>query len=176
MIEIISKLKKLDWFYFSLIFFLSFVGFIMIYSATSGMEYNVLFSHVTKIILGLSIMLIVAMIDLDFWKRNAFYIYLICLILLVWASFFGHIGKGSRRWINFSGFYFQPSEFMKICIILSLAKFFDEKKIKENRDYFFLILPIVLVLIPFGLIISQPDLGTASMILFISFIIFFFLH
>ena len=94
MIEIIYKLKKLDWFYFSLIFFLSFVGFIMIYSATSGMEYNVLFSHVTKIILGLSVMLIVAMIDLDFWKRNAFYIYLICLILLVWASFFGHIGKG----------------------------------------------------------------------------------
>ena len=68
----------------------------------------------------------------------------------------------------------QPSEFMKICIILSLAKFFDEKKIKEKRDYFFLILPITLVfLTPFGLIISQPDLGTASMILFISFLIFF---
>ena len=67
----------------------------------------------------------------------------------------------------------QPSEFMKICIILSLAKFFDEKKIKEKRDYFFLILPLSLVLFPFGLIISQPDLGTASMILFISFLIFF---
>ena len=67
----------------------------------------------------------------------------------------------------------QPSEFMKICIILSLAKFFDEKKIKEKRDYFFLILPITLFLTPFGLIISQPDLGTASMILFISFLIFF---
>ena len=126
-----------------------------------------------KLFLGLSVMLTVAMIDLDFWKRNAFYIYLICLILLVWASFFGHIGKGSRRWINFSGFYFQPSEFMKICIILSLAKFFDEKKIKENRDYFFCYPSNSFVLIPFGLIISQPDLGTASMILFISFIIFF---
>ena len=106
----------------------------MIYSATSDMEHNVLFPHSIKIIFGLFLMLVVAMIDLDFWKKNAFYIYIICLIL-TWASFYGHIGKGSRRWIQFSGFYMQPSEFMKICIILSLAKFFDEK-IKENRDYF----------------------------------------
>ena len=173
MSDLIIKIKKLDWFYFSLIFFLSFVGFVMIYSATSGMEYNVLFSHSIKIILGLFVMLIVAITDLEFWKKNAFYLYFIFMVLLIWASFYGHIGKGSRRWINFSGFYIQPSEFMKICIILTLAKFFDEKKIKETRDYFFLILPITLVLVPFGLIVSQPDLGTASMILFISFIIFF---
>ena len=173
MIELINKLKRLDWFYFSLIFFLSFVGFVMIYSATSGMEYNVLFSHSLKIVFGLLIMLLVSIIDLEFWKKNAFYLYFACIILLIWASFYGHIGKGSRRWINLSGFYMQPSEFMKICIILSLAKFFDEKQIKDKRDYFFLILPIGLVLLPFILIISQPDLGTASMILFISFLIFF---
>ena len=146
MFEIISKIKKLDWFYFSLIFFLSFVGFVMIYSATSGMEYNVLFSHSIKIIFGLFLMLVVAIIDLEFWKKNAFYLYIICMILLIWASFYGHIGKGSRRWIQFSGFYMQPSEFMKICIILSLAKFFDEKQIKDKRDYFFLVLPIAIVL------------------------------
>ena len=72
MFEIIYKIKKLDWFYFSLVFFLSFVGFVMIYSATSGMEYNVLFSHSVKIIFGLLLMLIVAIIDLEFWKKNAF--------------------------------------------------------------------------------------------------------
>ena len=157
MSDLIIKIKKLDWFYFSLIFFLSFVGFVMIYSATSGMEYNVLFSHSIKIILGLFVMLIVAITDLEFWKKNAFYLYFIFMVLLIWASFYGHIGKGSRRWINFSGFYIQPSEFMKICIILTLAKFFDEKKIKETRDYFFLILPITLVLIPFGLIAIFPS-------------------
>ena len=88
---------------------------------------------------------------MEFWKKNAFYFYFICIILLFWASFYGYIGKGSRRWINFSGFYMQPSELMKICIILSLAKFFDEKKIKESRDYFFLILPILIVF-PFQLV------------------------
>merc|ERR1711991_669080 len=67
-----------------------------------------------------------------------------------------------------------PSEFMKIFIILSLAKFFDEKKIKDTRDYFFLVLPILIVLLPVGLILRQPDLGTAAIILFICFLIFFF--
>ena len=80
MSDLIIKIKKLDWFYFSLIFFLSFVGFVMIYSATSGMEYNVLFSHSIKIILGLFVMLIVAIIDLEFWKKNAFYLYFIFMV------------------------------------------------------------------------------------------------
>ena len=78
MSDLIIKIKKLDWFYFSLIFFLSFVGFVMIYSATSGMEYNVLFSHSIKIILGLFVMLIVAITDLEFWKKcflSLFYFY-----------------------------------------------------------------------------------------------------
>tara|TARA_X000000368_G_scaffold248011_1_gene195861 strand:+ start:51 stop:983 length:933 start_codon:yes stop_codon:yes gene_type:complete len=118
-------------------------------------------------------MLIISIIDIEFWKRNAFYIYIFFLITLIWASFFGYIGKGSRRWIELYGFYLQPSEFMKIFIILSLAKFFDEKQIKEKRDYFFLILPILIVLIPVGIILEQPDLGTSLIILIISFLIFF---
>ena len=171
--EILIKLKNLNWLYCFLVAFLSFVGIVMIYSATSAMEINIFFNHITKVFFGLAIMIIISLIDMEFWKKNAFYFYFIFLILLVWASFYGHIGKGSRRWIEISGFFFQPSEFMKIFIILSLAKFFDEKKIKEARDYFFLILPITMVLIPFSLILSQPDLGTASIFLFICFIIFF---
>ena len=173
MYEIFLRFKNLYWFFISLVFFLTFVGFVMIYSATSGMEYDILFSHVSKIVIGLIIMLLVGLIDIEFWKKNTFYLYVFCLLLLVWASFYGYIGKGSRRWINFYGFFFQPSELMKIIIILALAKFFDEKKIKEARDYFFLILPITMVLIPFSLILSQPDLGTASIFLFICFIVFF---
>ena len=171
--DIFLKLKNLNWLYFFLVSFLSFVGIVMIYSATSAMEMNIFFNHITKVFFGLIIMIIVSLIDMDFWKKNAFYFYLIFLILLVWASFYGHIGKGSRRWIEISGFYFQPSEFMKIFIILSLAKFFDEKKIKDPSDYFFLVLPILIVLLPVGLILRQPDLGTAAIILFICFLIFF---
>ena len=71
---------------------------------------------------------------MEFWKKNAFYfLFLIFLILLVY--FYGHIGKGSRRWIEISGFYFLTSEFMKI-YYFSTSKIFDEKKIKDASDYF----------------------------------------
>ena len=89
MFEIIYKIKKLDWFYFSLVFFLSFVGFVMIYSATSGMEYNVLFSHSVKIIFGLLLMLIVAIIDLEFWKKK-------CLLLVFYM--FNSFNLGVFLW------------------------------------------------------------------------------
>ena len=135
--EVFVRFKSLNWFFVALVFFLSFVGFVMIYSATSGMEYDILFSHILKIFFGFLLMLLVGIIDIDFWKKNAFYFYILCLILLFWASLYGYIGKGSRRWINFYGFFFQPSELMKICIILALAKFFDEKKNKGYKRLFF---------------------------------------
>lgn len=167
------KLKNINWFFVSLICFLSFIGLVMIYSATIGDESRIFLSHIYKIVFGLMLMFLISLLDIEFWKRNAYLFYFLGLILLIWVSFYGYLGKGARRWINVFGFNFQPSEIMKIFIIISLAKFFDEKKIQEPRDYLFLILPIILVLIPFSLILSQPDLGTAMLILFVSIIIFF---
>ena len=167
------KLKNINWFFVSLICFLSFIGLVMIYSATIGDESRIFLSHIYKIVFGLMLMFLISLLDIEFWKRNAYLFYFLGLILLIWVSFYGYLGKGARRWINVFGFNFQPSEIMKIFIIISLTKFFDEKKIQEPRDYLFLILPIILVLIPFSLILSQPDLGTAMLILFVSIIIFF---
>ena len=76
-------------------------------------------------------------IDLEFFEKHAYLFYFICLLLLIIATFFGVLGKGSRRWLNFGGFVFQPSELIKFFIV-SLAKFFDEKKIQNTKDYFFL--------------------------------------
>ena len=173
MIDIFFKFKNLNWFLISLILFLSFVGFVMIYSATFEEEKRIFISHIYKIIFGFSLMIAVSLLDIDFWKRNAYFFYIIGLTLLIWAYFYGYLGKGARRWINIFGLNLQPSEIMKVFLILSLAKFFDEKKIQEPRDYLFLSLPIILVLIPFGLILVQPDLGTAMLILFVSIVIFF---
>ena len=130
----------------------------MIYSATYEST-SILISHLIKILIGFFLMIFFGIINIDFWKRYAFYLYFLGLILLIWASFFGYVGKGSRRWIEFPGFNFQPSELMKVLLIVVLAKFFDEKKIQDVKDYFFLILPISLIAIPVMLIISQPDLG-----------------
>ena len=173
MADLFFKLKNLNWLYIFLISFLTFVGFVMIYSATSDGESKILISHIYKIIFGFFFMILIGLIDIDFWKRNAYFFYFLGLILLIWVSFYGYLGKGARRWINFYGLNFQPSEIMKIFLIIALAKFYEEKKIQETRDYFFLFVPIILILTPFILILTQPDLGTAMLILFVSIIIFF---
>ena len=171
--EYLQRFKDLNWFFVFMIMFLTFVGLVMIYSATFQTNKSILFSHSMKILLGFFVMIFVASINIDFWKKYAFILYFLGLLLLIWASFFGYIGKGSRRWISFSGFNFQPSELMKILILVILAKYFEEKKIKELRDYFFLLFPISLVAFTSGLIISQPDLGTATIIIIISLVVFF---
>ena len=173
MSEILIQFKKLNWLLVFLISFLSFVGLVMIYSATYGDDDRVFISHFSKICLGLSIMIAVSLIDLNFIKKHAYLFYLIGIILLIFATFYGIVGKGSRRWLNLGGLVFQPSELIKILVIITLAKFFDEKKIQSARDYIFLILPIFLILSPFFLILIQPDLGTAMVVLLLGLIIFF---
>ena len=173
MSEIFTQFKKLNWLLVFLISFLSFVGLVMIYSATYVGDDKIFTSHLSKIFLGLSIMIGVSLVDLNFIKKNAYLFYLIGIILLICATFFGIVGKGSRRWLNIGGLVFQPSELIKILVIITLAKFFDEKKIQNAKDYIFLILPIFLILTPFFLILIQPDLGTAMIVLLLGLIIFF---
>ena len=173
MSEIFTQFKKLNWLLVFLISFLSFVGLVMIYSATYGADDKIFISHLSKICLGLSIMIGVSLVDLNFIKKNAYLFYLIGIILLICATLFGIVGKGSRRWLNIGGLVFQPSELIKILVIITLAKFFDEKKIQNTKDYIFLILPIFLILSPFFLILIQPDLGTAMIVLLLGLIIFF---
>jgi len=173
MFELITKLKNSNWLFIFLVSFLSFVGLVMIYSATHGETTSIFKSHSMKVILGISLMILISLINLDFWKRHAYLFYFIGILLLIMATFYGIIGKGSRRWISLGGFVFQPSELIKIIVIVSLAKFFDEKKIQSTKDYIFLILPIILILTPFSLILIQPDLGTAMIILLLGMVIFF---
>ncbi len=173
MSELVLKFKQINWLLVFLVTFLSFVGLVMIYSATHIGDHQIFFSHLYKVFLGIFLMMLISLVDLEFFKKNAYLFYFICLLLLIIATFFGVLGKGSRRWLNFGGFVFQPSELIKIFVIVSLAKFFDEKKIQNTKDYFFLILPMVLVILPFCLILIQPDLGTAMVILLLGLIIFF---
>ena len=173
MSEILIQFKKLNWLLVFLISFLSFVGLVMIYSATYGDDNKIFISHFSKICLGLSIMIAVSLLDLNFIKKHAYLFYLIGIILLIFATFYGIVGKGSRRWLNLGGLVFQPSELIKILVIITLAKFFDEKKIQSAKDYIFLVLPIFLILSPFFLILIQPDLGTAMVVLLLGLIIFF---
>ena len=171
--EVFYKIKSLNWTLIFLVIFLSFVGLVMIFSATNQDGMYATRSQFFKLLLGFLIMFLVSIININFWQKYCFVFYFLGLILLIYATYYGIIGKGSRRWINIFGINIQPSEIMKIFVILSLAKFFDEKKLENFRDYIFLLFPIFLVLLPFFIILQQPDLGTALILLTLSLVVFF---
>ena len=171
--DILYKLKNLNWTLVMSVLFLSLIGLIMIYSASNSEGMNATYSHVFKLIFGFTIMFIVAFININTWQKYSFLFYIFGVVILIYATFYGFIGKGSRRWINILGVNIQPSEIMKIFLIIGLAKFFDERKIEGLKDYIFLLIPIVMIAIPFSIIINQPDLGTSVILLFLGAVVFF---
>ncbi len=171
--EIVYKFKNLNWTLVMSVLFLSLIGLIMIYSASNAEGMRSTYSHLAKLVFGFTIMLLVALININTWQKYSFLFYLIGIIILIYATFYGFIGKGSRRWINFLGVNIQPSEIMKIFLIIGLAKFFDERKIEGLRDYLFLLIPIIMIAIPFLIILNQPDLGTSIILLFLGAVVFF---
>ena len=128
--DILYKFKNLNWTLIFSVFFLSLIGLIMIFSASNSEGMNATYSQLLKIIFGFSVMFVVAMIDINNWQKYSFILYVLGVVILLYATFYGYIGKGSRRWINFLGVNIQPSEIMKIFLILGLAKFFEERKIE----------------------------------------------
>ena len=164
MTEIIIKLKNLNWLFIFLISFLSFVGLVMIYSATFGEESKIFISHIYKVTFGFILMILVSLIDVEFWKKNAYLFYFIGIVLLLWVTFYGYLGKGARRWINFYGLNFQPSELMKVFIILCLAKYFHRMKIENVNSIYTILTSLIIIILPMGLVIVQPDLGTSVLI------------
>ena len=171
--DFIYKLKNLHWTLIFLVFFLSLVGLVMIFSATKEEGLTATTSQLMKLLLGFSIMFAVAITNINFWQKYSFLLYIIGISFLVYATFYGFIGKGSRRWINLLGINIQPSEIMKIFLILALAKFFDERKMENLKEYFFLLIPIFLIILPFSIIITQPDLGTSVVLLSLGIVVFF---
>ena len=136
--ELIFKFKNLHWTLISLVFFISFVGIVMIYSASKAEGLNPTYSHISKLILGIFIMFSVAMMNINLFQKYAYILYFVGLFFLIYATFYGFVGKGARRWINIFGVNVQPSEIMKIVLILAIAKFFDEKKFKHLKSIYLL--------------------------------------
>jgi rod shape determining protein RodA len=106
-------------------------------------------------------MLAVAVIDIRTWLRYAYPIYFISLVLLLMVEFSGSIGMGAQRWIDLGVFTIQPSEIMKIAIILSLARYFYASRLEDVSRISHIIVPVILMGLPTILIIRQPDLGTS---------------
>tara|TARA_B100002051_G_scaffold193204_1_gene183195 strand:- start:974 stop:1915 length:942 start_codon:yes stop_codon:yes gene_type:complete len=108
--------------------------------------------------------LILSFVKITFWYRNAYIFYLICLFLLIVVLFFGITASGSKRWVNLYFLNLQPSELMKIAIIVCFARYYHRMQSADIQSYRFLLVPIILLIIPCYMVVAQPDLGTSILI------------
>ena len=118
-------------------------------------------------------MFFIAVVDIRIWMRYAYGIYAVALVLLVGVEVMGSIGMGAQRWIDLKFFQLQPSEIMKVALVLALAKYFHSFSLEELGNPLVLIVPLIMVTMPVLLILRQPDLGTSLMLVIGSGVIFF---
>jgi rod shape determining protein RodA len=156
-----AKLWQINWFYVLLLCALAGVGYTALYSAAGGSAEPYADRHVMRFTAGLVVMIGVALVDIRVIQKLAWPAYAVCLGLLVLVAGYGHVGKGAQRWIEFGGLQLQPSELMKIALVLALASWFHRASWERIGNPLFLIPPAIAVLIPVGLILKEPNLGTA---------------
>lgn len=175
-----TLLRRIDWNLVAFILGLNCIGLINLYSATHGpysTQMEPLFlNQILWLAAGWSIFFVLTLIDYRIVYQLAYPVYALNLIALVMVAFFGKIALGGQRWIDLGFFKYQPSETMKIALIAVLARHLSSHSVDGTglgiRD---LIVPLVLVLIPVGLVMEQPDLGTATLCLLLSGSLLFFM-
>ena len=163
-ISFFQKIKELDYVLLICIIILSFLSLLVMYSTDGG---DILYhtkSHFLKLIIFFPLMMLIAFFNIKYWHTFAYIFYFLIILLLVWVSLFGLKASGSQRWMNLYLFVLQPSELMKIAIILALAKYYHRIKIQNVNTLSSIILVLTIILIPVILVISQPDLGTSVLI------------
>jgi len=168
-----EKLLQLNWSLIALLAAIACIGFATLYSAAGGSLEPWALKQIVRFIVGLSIMIAVAMVDLRFWVRNAYIFYVVAAVLLLLVEIKGTVGMGAQRWIDLGFIQLQPSEIMKITLILALARYFHGATLQEIGRPFFLIPPLIMVLLPAAMVLKQPDLGTAMMLVMSAGAVFF---
>ena len=168
-----EKLWQINWSLVVLTVLIALVGFAMLYSAANGNADPWASRQILRFSVGLAIMLAIALIDVRVLFRYAYLIYFGTLGLLVAVELIGSSGMGAQRWIDLKFMQLQPSELMKVAIVLALARYFHGLSAEEIGRPFYLVVPIVLTLAPAVLVLKQPDLGTAAMLLMVGTAVFF---
>lgn len=172
-LKILGKLWRINWLYVGLICLLAGVGYVALYSAAGGADYPYARPQMMRFAIGFIVMISVAVTPLRFLAKMAWPLYGLGIILLLAVLHMGHVGKGAERWIVIGGIALQPSELMKIGLVLLLATWFHKVSWKQMGNPLRLIIPAFLVLIPVVLILKEPNLGTAVIVGCIGAAIFF---
>lgn len=160
-----QRIWQLNWGLVLLIGITALIGFATLYSISGGSTETWVSRQLIRFGVGFTLMLIVAVVDLRFWLRAAFLIYGVALALLVAVEVAGTVGMGAQRWVDLGPFQLQPSEVMKIALVLALARYFHGVAHEDVAQSRRLVVPTLMVIIPVVLVLRQPDLGTALLLL-----------
>ncbi|MBE6453721.1 MAG: rod shape-determining protein RodA [Alphaproteobacteria bacterium] len=168
-----EKFWGISFSYVLMIVVLAAIGVVMLYSAANGSWTPWAGPQLIRFGLGFVAMMFMAFMDVRIFLRYAYWVYLGVLVLLVIVELGGHVGMGAQRWINLGFMKLQPSELMKIALVLALARYFNSVTLQRIETIKGIIIPLLMVMIPVGLVMTQPDLGTALMLLFTAGAMFF---
>ena len=168
-----QKLWRLNWLFVLVLIATASVGFAMLYSAANGSLEPWAGRQILRFSIGLGLMFLVALTNLRIWLKYSYLLYFVALVLLGAVELSGTIGMGAQRWIDLGAVNLQPSELMKVALVLALARYFHGGNIEEIGRPVFLLTPMLMVAAPTMLVLRQPDLGTAVMLVIGSGAIFF---
>ena len=159
-----QKLKSFDFILVICVLILGIISNISMYSTDGGEFLYHSKSHLLRFVVFFSMMIVLSFFSLRFWHSTAYIFYIIVLGSLIWASLYGVTASGSQRWINLYFINLQPSELMKIAIIICFARFFHREQVSNINNIKNILLSITILILPILLVVSQPDLGTSILI------------
>ena len=169
-----QKIRELDFILLFSILLLGFISLATMYSTDGG---QVLFhtkSHFSKFLIFTILMLFISFFNIKFWFSLSYIFYIIAILMLIWTINYGVTASGSQRWINLYFINIQPSELMKIFIIMCLAKYFHRKRLENVNSFYSVMISMIVIFLPMSLVIIQPDLGTSILISISGIIVLWF--
>ncbi|MBC7132923.1 MAG: rod shape-determining protein RodA [Roseovarius sp.] len=158
------KILYLNWPLAILLATVAAVGFLMLYSVAGGRLETWAEPQMKRFALGFAVMLVAALVPIWFWRNISLLAYLVSLALLVAVALVGIEGKGAQRWIELGFMRLQPSELMKITLVMVLAAYYDWLPISRVSRPVWVLAPLALILTPVALVLRQPDLGTSILL------------
>ena len=169
----LNRLRLLPWSMIGILCLIGLIGILMLYSAGNGSFYPWANKQGLRFVFAFILMLLVAQSDIRRWLHYSYAIYCVAFLLLLVVEGVGLIGMGAQRWIDLYFFHLQPSEVMKIALVLALARFFHQTQKEDLSRFRTLLIPLMLIIAPVALVMKQPDLGTAIILFGLGVALFF---
>ncbi|MCI5085328.1 MAG: rod shape-determining protein RodA [Rhodovulum sp.] len=159
------KVLHLNWALILLLAAVASVGFMMLFSVAGGSLRPWADPQIKRFIMGMGLMFFIAFVPIWFWRNMAAVAFGGSILLLLAVEFFGAVGMGAQRWIDLGFMRLQPSELTKITVVMILAAYYDWLPMEKVSRPLYVLIPAVLILLPTGLVLTQPDLGTALLLM-----------